>query len=426
MPLTISDKKFQVKLIALLVQNHKFLSRYRSALKPEWFETPELQALGELIFAYYDSYHDSPDWDTLEFLVPNLANQDHTPDEWKALVRSVEKQGDEGLSYVHDHTSEFIQYRAMKEAILLGARLLEDGRYDKIPQVIREAQKWDKESVPYVDFFEDLQGWLEQEEIRKTIPTGITELDEILNGGTARGEITVILAPPSRGKTLVCCSLGASAVITGHKVYHFHAEQSSSIIRARYAARLSGIPYKELRDSPEKTAKKLEKIQQSAGGELLISKCAGASIGSLRAFIYKHGQPDLLVIDYADKLVSTSKYNDRRHEIEAIYDEMVVMAEEFDCSIITASQTNREALGKERITIKDFSEAFSKAMIADTIIALSESDEERSMGVMRLFMAKVRNEDDGMNEIECRVFKNLMRIVSASEYAKQIAGEDDE
>jgi hypothetical protein len=105
---------------------------------------------------------------------------------------------------------------------------------------------------------------------------------------------------------------------------------------------------------------------------------------------------------------------------------MVVMAEEFDCSIITASQTNREALGKERITIKDFSEAFSKAMIADTIIALSETDEERSMGVMRLFMAKVRNEDDGMNEIECRVFKNLMRIVSASEYARQIAGEDDE
>jgi KaiC/GvpD/RAD55 family RecA-like ATPase len=426
MALTISDKKFQFKLIALFVKNPDFLKRYRPALKPEWFETPELQALGDLIFAYYDEFHESPDWDTLEFLAGSIGSDKHSPDEWRKLVRSMSAHGDDGLAYVHDHVGEFIQYRAYKEAILLGARLLEEGRFDKIPQIIREAQKWDKESVPYVDFFEGIKEWLEEREIRQTIPTGITELDQILDGGTARGEITVILATPNVGKTTVLVNLGAAAVMDGKRVYHFHAEQSTGVIRARYTARISGIAMKELKDDPDRTARILEKIERNSKGRLLISKCARQNIGALRAFIYKHGTPDVIVIDYADKLVSPSKYSDRRHEIAAIYDEMVVMAEEFNCSILTASQAKREAVNKEKVTIQDLAEAFEKAAIADNVIAIAQTEEDRSTGIMRLLMAKIRNEEIGLAEIECRVFWKLMRIVSVADYAKQISGDEDE
>lgn len=423
MAIEISGKKFQTKLLSLMIRNKEFLKKYRYALKAEWFETEEQRTIAGIVFAYFDEYGESPDLDTLEFLVCGIADDSaNSTEDWKRLIRVIGTQADDGLSYVFDHAAEFIQYRAYKEAIMLGARLLEEGQYEKIPSAIRDAQKWGRESVPHVDFFSDIESWLRENEIRETIPTGILELDQILCGGPARGELSVVLAAPNTGKTIALINMASGALFSGKRVYHFHAEQTSGVIRARYTARLSNTPFKNIKDDPAKMSKKLYAIQEKTGCDLKISKCAGATIGALRAFIYKHDQPDVIVIDYADKLVSKSKYNDRRHEIAAIYDEMIQIADEFNCSILTASQTNRQAVGKEKVTIKDLAESFEKAAIADNIFALCQSEEERALNVMRIFLAKVRNEDDGINEIECKIMKSLMRIMSASEYTGDLIG----
>lgn len=421
MAIDIGGKKFQTKLLSLMIRNKEFLKKYRHALKPEWFEYEEQRVIAGIIFAYYDEYGESPSIDTLEFLISGIGVESQTEvEEWKRLVRILDAQGDDGLSYVFDHAAEFIQYRAYKEAILLGARLLEERQYEKIPAAIKDAQRWGKESVPYVNFFDGLEHWLAEDEIRDTIPTGIKDLDSILCGGTARGELSVVLAAPNTGKTIALINMASGGLFAGKRIYHFHAEQTSGVIRARYTARLSNTPFKNIKDNPTKMTKRLLAIKESTGCDLIISKCAGATIGSLRAFIYKHEQPDVIVIDYADKLVSKNRYNDRRHEIAAIYDEMVLMADEFNCSILTASQTNRQAVGKEKVTIKDLAESFEKAAIADNIIALCQTSDERALNVIRLFMAKIRNEDDGINEIECKIMKSLMRIMSASEYTSDL------
>lgn len=417
MSINISGKKFQVKLLVLSIKNSTFLRKYRHALNPEWFEFSELKMLAELIFAYYDQYHEPPSFDTLEFLVSGLEEHlNGDPEEWKKLIRMLEMQGDDGLQYVYDHVSEFVQYRAYKEAILLGARMLEEGKYDEIPQIVRDAQKWDKSSIPYVNFFESLSDWLEKEEIREVIPTGISDLDDILEGGTARGELSIVLAVTNTGKTMLLVNFGAGALLSGKKVYHFHTEQKSDVIMARYVARLSGIPYKQLKDDKQRTEAALRRIQNKTGSELLISKCSGYRIEALRSFIYKHGQPDVVIIDYADELVPSKSYRDKWNEISLIYTEMINMAEEFNCSIYTASQTNRQAVGKEKVTIKDFAESYDKANKADNIFAICATEEEQAMNTLRLFMAKIRNVEKGNTEIECKMIPNLMRILSASEY----------
>ena len=421
MGININDKKFQIKLLALSTKNTQFLKKYRHALKSDWFETPELRMIADILFTYFDQYNEAPDGDTLQFLVKNIVdNTKYSEEEWVSLVKMIVSQGDEGLDYVFDHVAEFIEYRAMKDAIITSAQCLEEGKYDKIPEIIRKAQKWSKESVPSIDFFEDIYEWLKTKEIRETITTGMFELDEILCGGTARGEVSVVLAPPSTGKTMMLINFGSAAIMAGYRVYHFHAEQTTDVVRARYVTRLSNTPYDHIKDNPEGMAKRLKIIQEKSGGELLISKCAGSTINAIRSFIYKRDVPDVIIIDYADKLIPKSHYNDKRNEIASIYDEMVLMGEEFNASILTASQTNRQAVGKQKVTIKDLAEAFDKAMIADNIMALCQTEEERATGAIRIFMAKVRNEDDGMNEIECKIQKNMMSIISASEYTKQM------
>lgn len=418
MSVDITDKKFQAMLLTLMVANKNFVPKCRGVLKPEWFEYYEFNIVAESILAYYDKYKKTPDFDVLKVWISRYAPTNKiAKKEWTKIVEELQTFNGAGLDYVFDHFMDFVQYRAYKDAIWKSVELLKQEHFDTIPKVIREAQQWEKKLDSHIDFFSNIHTFLSEKELRETIPTGISDLDIALNGGTARGELSVILAPASRGKTTMIINLGTAALLSGHRVYHFHAEQPSSIIRARYAACILGVNMRDLKSKPKLHAYKLNKFKEEVN-DLYILKTSGVPVDHLRSFIYRQGHPDVVILDYADKLVASQKYSERRHEIESIYDELIRIADEFNCSVITASQTNEAAYRKAKITMESGAEArVVKASIADTVISLNQTDAERNTNTMRLYLAKVRNEE-GNQEIECKVLFNQMRIMSIGQYKK--------
>ena len=421
MPIDIADKKFQAMLLSLMVTNKNFVPKCRVALKPEWFEYYEFNIIADSILGYYDKYKKVPDFEILKVWLSNYApTQRLSSKEWCTVVDGLRVYNGAGLEFVYDKFMDFIQFRAYKDALYKGADLLKAKRWDAIPKVIREAQKWERQLDSHTDFFDNIFEFLNEKELRDTIPTGITDLDAALRGGTARGELTVVLAPASRGKTTMLVNMGTSAIKNGFRVYHFHAEQPTNIIRARYAACLLGVSVRELKSKPKLHSYKLSKFKDRYN-DLYIQKTSGVTVDYLRSFIYRQGHPDIIILDYADKLVASQKYSERRHEIEAIYDELIRIADEFNCSVITASQTNEAAYRKAKISMESGAEArVAKAAIADTIIALNQTPQEKETNDMRLTLVKVRNEE-GNQEIEVKVLFDQMRILSMSQY-REIAG----
>jgi hypothetical protein len=83
-------------------------------------------------------------------------------------------------------------------------------------------------------------------------------------------------------------------------------------------------------------------------------------------------------------------------ELESIYEELRGIAQEFNCPIWTASQTNRSGLNAEVITMESISEAFSKCFVADFIFSLSRTVEDKAVDAGRVFVAKNRNGPDGI------------------------------
>lgn len=81
----------------------------------------------------------------------------------------------------------------------------------------------------------------------------------------------------------------------------------------------------------------------------------------------------MILVDYADLLRPTSTSAEKRHELENIYEELRATAQENDCSVVTASQTNRGGLNAEVITMESISEAFNKCFVADFIFSLSRT-----------------------------------------------------
>ena len=106
--------------------------------------------------------------------------------------------------------------------------------------------------------------------------------------------------------------------------------------------------------------------------------------------------PDMVIIDYGDLLRPISGKSEKRHELESIYEEMRGLAQEFDCAVWTASQTNRSGLNAEVITMESISEAFNKCFVSDFIFSLSRTVEDKQSNTGRIFVAKNRNGPDGL------------------------------
>ena len=72
------------------------------------------------------------------------------------------------------------------------------------------------------------------------------------------------------------------------------------------------------------------------------------------------------------------------------------IAQEFQCPVWTASQTNRSGLNAEVITMESISEAFSKCFVADLIFTVSRTMEDKTSNTGRMYVAKNRNGPDGL------------------------------
>lgn len=116
--------------------------------------------------------------------------------------------------------------------------------------------------------------------------------------------------------------------------------------------------------------------------------------------------PDFVVIDYADLLVpAVSFVKDVRHGIDDVWQDMNRLRQEFNCAVVTASQTRRGSRLSRWMQMEDVSEDKRKLAHVTAAIGLNQTPEEKAQGVTRM---NVFTERDGMNPkvavAGCRAF----------------------
>jgi hypothetical protein len=105
-------------------------------------------------------------------------------------------------------------------------------------------------------------------------------------------------------------------------------------------------------------------------------------------------KPDVVVVDYADLLRGHGQ--EKRHELEGIYEDLRGMAGEYEIPIWTASQANRSALEEDVIGAEKISESYGKVMVADFVISLSRKVADKMAGTGRWHVIKNRFGPDGI------------------------------
>ena len=301
------------------------------------------------------------------------------------------------LEFVQSETLDFCKNQTLKSAILESVNLLENKNYEGIKTIIDEAMKAGTTKDLGHNYIESLELRL-TESARDTVRTPWDVVNEIMDGGLGTGELGVIVAPAGIGKSWTLQALGAGALRNNKFVVHYTLELNENYVGLRYDSIFSGVTTSNIKYHKDDVENKLKKIT----GNLLIKyfPTKAASVQTLGAHLKQIElsgmKPDIVLVDYADILMPTGNFKEKRHAIGNIYEDLRGLAGELEVPIWTASQANRSALEEEVIGADKVAEDYSKIMTADFVMSMSRKVEDKIANTGRFHVIKNRFGIDGI------------------------------
>ena len=395
--LTQFGTSFQSKIIASLLGNIKFIQTISDILNPSMFDSDSNKWLVKNIKDYYYEYKKQPTLEVIKYKIDEMDDDvlksgviEKLRDVWKNIEAS-------DLEFVQEETLDFCKNQTLKGAILESVDLLENKDYDGIKAIIDEAMKAGSTRDLGQDYIESLELRLE-ESARTTTKTPWDVINEIMDGGLGQGELGVVVAPAGIGKSWTLQALGAGALKDGKTVVHYTLELNENYVGLRYDSIFSGVTTANIKYYKEDVQSKISNLP----GKLLIkyfpTKSATVqTIGSHLKQIELSGvKPDVVLVDYADILMSVGSFKEKRHAIGTIYEDLRGLAGELEIPIWTASQANRSALEEDVIGADKVAEDYSKVMTADFVMSMSRKVEDKIANTGRFHVIKNRFGIDGI------------------------------
>lgn len=392
--------EFQVKCIVALLTDKPFIERIFDILTSDYFESDASKWIVDQVKEYFIEYKAAPTQNVFKVKIDSITND--------VLKRSIIDQlrsvyahcNDTDIKFVKEQFLEFCCNQKMKNAILSSVDYLKLGQYDQIKNIVDEAMKAGMERNLGHEYFMDVDKRM-SEMCRDTVKTNWEEIDILLDGGLAKGELGFIVAPAGSGKSWLLARLGAEAMKAGKNVIHFTLELNENYVGLRYDACFTGIDFQEIRKRVDVVKKKIEEIP----GKLFIKYFPIKTIApqTLKMHVERIQmltgvKIDLMVVDYADLLrpANADKNSNSYSEAGTVYEELRAVAGELQIPVWSASQSNRGAHEEEVIQAHNVADSYRKIMTGDFVLSLSRRKEDKVSSTARIHVIKNRFGADGI------------------------------
>jgi replicative DNA helicase len=251
------------------------------------------------------------------------------------------------------------------------------------------------------------------------LATDFYDLDRNTSG-FQKGELIIIAARPSMGKTAFSVNICQNAAVNhGAVVAVFSLEMGKESLLRRMLSAQAWVDQRKLqtgflgREDHDKLQKALNDLVES---KLFIDDTAGISLAEMRAkarrLKQQNGKLDLVMVDYLQLMTATlpsaggKRYENRTQEVSAISRGLKALAKELDVPVVALSQLSRSSERRgddKRPLLSDLRESGSIEQDADVVMfihreayynrdeEMSESDRAKS----EIIIAKQRNGPTG-------------------------------
>lgn len=206
------------------------------------------------------------------------------------------------------------------------------------------------------------------------VPSGFAKFDE-LTSGMQRGDLLILAARPSMGKTALALNMALNAWHAGFSVGIFSLEMSAEQLVLRMLSSESRIAHQKIRNAMITSDEWMELTNTAARlaeAKIFIDDSASLSIMELRAkarrLKAKH-DVKLLVIDYLQLLHGGTRFENRTQEISMISRSLKALAKELDTPVLALSQLSRslESRMDKRPMLSDLRESGAIEQDGDVI-----------------------------------------------------------
>ncbi|KOG78739.1 MULTISPECIES: replicative DNA helicase [Streptomyces] len=216
------------------------------------------------------------------------------------------------------------------------------------------------------------------------IPTGFIDLDGLLCGGWAPGQMVVVGARPAMGKTTFGLGLARAAAITHNIPTLFEslemgeAELGNSIVSAEARVALHHIKQGVVGEDADGTRRMATRAPAIKAAPLHISDEANLSMATLRGRVRNLVRTEglrLVVVDYL-QLMQAPRAESRQVAVSEMSRQLKLLAKEFQITVIVLAQLNRgpEQRTEKKPMVSDLRESGAIEQDADIVILLHRED----------------------------------------------------
>lgn len=235
----------------------------------------------------------------------------------------------------------------------------------------------------------------------RAISTGFSELDRLLTGGFKPGQLIVVAARPSTGKTAFGMQIAAHAS-ESRPVGIFSLEMSADELGQREIARESQNDLRAF--DPEKIPdKRTEKAVAIAANRIktrrmVIDAHPTQTIERIRASArrWRHrDKVELVLVDYLQLVGGSGHGRDRREVVDEISRGLKILAKELEIPVVALAQLNRDSERDNRKPrLSDLRESGSIEQDADVVLLMyrcAGRDDDPDPSRIGCLIAKQRN-----------------------------------
>lgn len=238
------------------------------------------------------------------------------------------------------------------------------------------------------------------------ISSGYKRLDE-MTSGFQKGDLIVLAARPSMGKTALALSLAEQAARSGSGVGFFSLEMGAQQLVLRLLSARSHVSHQNIRNAMITSDDWFELTNvaaQLAEMRMFIDDTAMQSIMDIRTRARKLKMEqglDFLVIDYLQLIHGSQHYENRHQEVSEISRSLKALAKELAIPIIALSQLSRAVDSRvdKRPILSDLRESGAIEQDADVIMFLYRdvvyNPETENPALAELIIGKQRNGPTG-------------------------------
>lgn len=254
-------------------------------------------------------------------------------------------------------------------------------------------------------------------------PSGFKKLDD-MTSGFQKGDLIVLAARPSMGKTALALSIAAHATQADQTVGFFSLEMSAEQLTLRLLSTQSGVAHHHIRNAnvtSDEWVALTNVAAHLAHMKLFIDDTAMVSIMELRTKVRKlkvEQNLGFLVVDYLQLLHGSKRFENRHQEVSEISRSLKALAKEVGVPILALSQLSRavESRMDKRPILSDLRESGAIEQDADVIMFLYRdvvyNKDAENPGLSELIIGKQRNGPTGT------VYLNFLRELTRFEDAE--------